>query len=59
MSGYYTEEKVQALITRDKEKNQYCLSHNIPLYRIPYTYRDTITYEELTNEKFRVKETKD
>lgn len=57
VSGYYTEEKVQALITRDKEKNQYCLSHNIPLYRIPYTYRDTITYEELTNEKFRVKET--
>ena len=54
-----TEKEYQATLKRDKEKNQYCLSHNIPLYRIPYTYRDTITYEELTNEKFRVKETKD
>ena len=59
ISGYYTKEKVQALIIRDKEKNQYCLSHDIPLYRIPYSYRDTITYEELTNEKFRVKKTRE
>lgn len=56
IGGYYTEEAVQALMKRDKEKNQYCLSHNIPLYRIPYSYRDTITYENLTNQKFRVKE---
>lgn len=58
VSGYYTQEKVDALIQRDREKNQYCLEHNIPLYRIPYSYRDTITYEELTNEKFRVKKMK-
>lgn len=57
ISGYYTKEKVQALMIRDKEKNQYCLSHNISLYRIPYIYRDIITYEELTNEKFKVKDT--
>ena len=44
---------------RDKEKNQYCLSHNIPLYRIPYDYRDTLTLELLTDEKFLVKESKE
>jgi len=38
------------------EKNQYCLSHNIPLYRIPYSLRDTITFEDLFDDKFLVKE---
>lgn len=55
VSGYYTKEKVDALMQRDQEKNKYCLSHNIPLYRIPYKYRDTITLELLTDEKFLVK----
>lgn len=41
---------------RDKEKNNYCLKHNIPIYRIPYKYRDTITLEMLTNEQFLVKD---
>lgn len=50
-----TEEEFQAALKRDQEKNQYCLSRNIPLYRIPYEYRDTITLELLTDEKFLVK----
>lgn len=41
---------------RDKEKNEYCLKNGIPLYRIPYEYRDKLTLELLTDEKFLVKE---
>lgn len=32
---------------RDHRKNQWCLSHNIPLVRIPYWERDNITLEML------------
>ena len=56
VSGYYTQEKVDDLMQRDKEKNNYCLKHNIPIYRILYKYRDTITLEMLTNEQFLVKD---
>lgn len=32
---------------RDKEKNEYVLSHNIPLIRIPYTQFDNLNIEDL------------
>lgn len=51
-----TEKEWEQSIKRDKEKNEYCLKNNIPLYRIPYEYRDKLTLELLTNEKFLVKE---
>ncbi len=51
-----SEEEYQQAIKRDKEKNEYCLKNNIPLYRIPYEYRDKLTLELLTDEKFLVKE---
>lgn len=50
-----TEEEWEQQIKRDKEKNEYCLKHNIPLYRIPYEYRNKLTLELLTDEKFLVK----
>lgn len=50
-----TEEEWEQQIKRDKEKNEYCLKNNIPLYRIPYEYRDKLTLELLTDEKFLVK----
>lgn len=56
VGGYYTKERVSEVMRRDMEKNQYCLSHNIPLYRIPYSLRDAITFEDLFNDKFLVKE---
>lgn len=56
VSGYYTQEKVDDLMQRDREKNDYCLKHDIPIYRIPYKYRDTITLEMLTDEQFLVKD---
>ena len=39
---------------RDKEKNEYALSHNIPLVRIPYWERDNITLEMLMGDKYLV-----
>lgn len=40
---------------RDKIKNEYALSHNIPLIRIPYWERDNITLEMLLGEQYLVK----
>jgi len=37
-----TEEGFKQLQTHDKLKNQYCISHNIPLIRIPYWEIDNI-----------------
>lgn len=40
---------------RDKIKNDYCLSHNIPLYRIPYTDLSKINYfSDILNKKYLV-----
>ena len=41
---------------RDKIKNEYALSHNIPLVRIPYWERDKITLEMIMEDKYLVKE---
>ena len=40
---------------RDKIKNEYALSHNIPLVRIPYWERDNITMEMIMGDKYLVK----
>lgn len=39
---------------RDKEKNEYALSNNIPLVRIPYWERDNITLEMIMGDKYLV-----
>lgn len=39
---------------RDKEKNEYALSHNIPLVRIPYWERDNITLNMIMGDKYLV-----
>ena len=39
---------------RDKIKNEYALSHNIPLVRIPYWERDKITLDLLMSDKYLV-----
>lgn len=41
---------------RDKVKNEYALSHNIPLVRIPYWERDNITLEMILGDKYLIKE---
>lgn len=40
---------------RDEIKNQYALSHNIPLVRIPYWERDNITIEMIMGDKYLVR----
>lgn len=39
----------------DAVKNQYALSHNIPLVRIPYSKRDTMTLNDLIGDKYLIK----
>lgn len=45
-------EKIQE---RDNIKNNFCLSHNYPLVRIPYTKLNYITFEDLFGDKYLVK----
>ena len=39
----------------DTLKNQYALSHNIPLVRIPYTKRNNLILEDLLGDQFLIK----
>ena len=48
-------EEFEKLQQYDMIKNQYALSHNIPLVRIPYKKRDNITLEDLLGDKFLIK----
>lgn len=41
---------------KDKIKNNYAFSHNIPLVRIPYTEKDNITIDLLLGDKYLLKE---
>ena len=40
----------------DELKNQYALSHNIPLVRIPYSKRDSMTLDDLLGDKYLIME---
>ena len=53
--GWCSEEHVKKTQERDKIKDEYCKSHDIPLIRIPYTHIDEICLEDLKLEttKFR------
>lgn len=50
-SGYFQETHKDTL-QRDQEKNIWAQENNIPLVRIPYKIRDTITLEDLFSEKY-------
>lgn len=45
---------LQIIQQRDREKNEYALSHNIPLVRIPYWERNNITLEMLMGDQYLV-----
>jgi hypothetical protein len=49
------DESFQILKENDELKNQYALSHNIPLVRIPYSKRDTICIADLLGDQFLIK----
>lgn len=48
-------ESFNKLQQNDKIKNQYALSHNIPLVRIPYTKRNNIIFDDLLGDKYLIK----
>lgn len=48
------EEKFKILQQNDKLKNKYALSHNIPLVRIPYCLRDTMSLDDLLGDKYLI-----
>lgn len=50
------EEKFKIQRANDILKNQYAISHNIPLVRIPYSKRDTITLNDLLSSEYLIKE---
>ena len=45
----------QILKENDSLKNQYALSHNIPLVRIPYSKKNNIILEDLLGDKYLIK----
>ena len=49
-------ESFETIQERDKIKNQFCLSHNYPLVRIPYTKLHNITLNDLLGEQYLIKE---
>lgn len=48
-------EALEVIQNRDKKKDEYALSHNIPLIRIPYWMRDKITLDMLMGDNYLVK----
>ena len=49
------EEKFLQTNKHDSLKNNYALSHNIPLVRIPYNKRDTMNLDDLLGSKYLIK----
>ena len=56
--GWNSKEYLEITKKRDKIKNEYALSHNIPLVRIPYWERDNITLEMLMGDQYLITENK-
>ena len=52
--GWNDENNLVLVQKRDKIKNEYALSHNIPLVRIPYWERDNITLDMIMGDKYLV-----
>lgn len=48
------EETLLKTLKRDNIKNDYALSHNIPLVRIPYTEKDNITLDLIMGDKYLI-----
>ena len=49
------ENKFKIQQENDVLKNQYALSHNIPLVRIPYSKRDYINLDDILGDKYLIK----
>lgn len=56
-SSLFGENEFTKLQFHDNLKNQYALSHNLPLVRIPYKERDNITLDLIMGDKYLFTET--
>ena len=58
--SFFNTSSLEETQERDKIKNNYCLNHNIPLIRIPYTHLNDICLKDLLPEtsQFLIKESK-
>lgn len=54
-NSLFGQEEFERLQSADTLKNQYALSHNIPLVRIPYSKRDSMTLDDLLGDKYLIK----
>lgn len=54
-NNLFGEDEFNKLQYHDNLKNQYALSHNIPLVRIPYTKRNTVSFGDLFEDKYLIK----
>lgn len=52
--GWNSPEALKIRQKQDKIKNEYAISHNIPLVRIPYWERDNITLDLLLGDKYLI-----
>ena len=48
------EEKFEKVKKNDSLKNEYAISHNIPLVRIPYSKRDSMTLDDLLGDRYTI-----
>ena len=52
---WFGEDSFERTKQHDEIKNQYSISHNIPLVRIPYSKRDFMTLDDLLGDKYLIK----
>ena len=50
----HSTDTLESIKERDNIKNKFCISHNYPLVRIPYTIINTLTIEDLLGDKYLV-----
>lgn len=53
--AWINSDPIEKIQERDNIKNSFCLSHNYPLVRLPYTLLNKITIEDILNNKYLVK----
>lgn len=54
--SWHNLETLEVITERDNIKNQYCLTHNYKLIRIPYSLINTITIDDILTDKYLIKE---
>lgn len=51
----HSTDTLESIQEKDNIKDQWCINHNIPLIRIPYTKINNITFEDLFGNKYLIK----